>query len=206
MPSGYQVPILYGRNEKAPLKLRESANTNFLLARDNQMERQWVHPRNYPGCPPFQERTERRKQPSSGEVTRALLLTYLLWRLAPTLVAAFCKAPTPDFRYLERRSNHSATVAGAHASNRAFKRVRVMCCVGRLILLAQTHTNHTPSWLEGKTKNNKYNIYFSSDNTFLSHNILAGCWMWQRREWGTVAAVGQCWWPQLLVGAWFSFT
>ncbi len=108
-PSGYQVPISYGRNEEAPLKLRKSANTNFLLARDNQMERHWVHPRNYPGCPPFQERTERKKQPSSGEVTQALLLPYLLRRLAPTLVAAFCKAPTTDYRYLERRSNHSAT-------------------------------------------------------------------------------------------------
>ena len=46
--SGYQVPYSYGGNEKAPLKLRESANTNFLLARDNRMERHWVHPRNYP--------------------------------------------------------------------------------------------------------------------------------------------------------------
>ncbi len=112
MPSGYQVPILYGRNKEAPLKLHESANTNFLLARDNQMERHWMHPRNYPGCLPSQKRTEHRKQPSLGEVTQALLLTYLLRRLAPTLVAAFRKAPTPDFRYLERRSNHSATVAG----------------------------------------------------------------------------------------------
>jgi hypothetical protein len=105
------VPYLYGGNKKAPLKLRESANTNFLLARDNQMKIHEVHPRNYPGCPPFQERAKRKRQPSSGEVTRALLLTFLLGRLAPTLVAAFCKAPTPDFRYLEHWSNHSATVA-----------------------------------------------------------------------------------------------
>ncbi len=111
--SGEQVPISYGGNEKAPLKLRESANTNFLLARDNRVRRHRVHPGNYPGRAPFQERTERRKQPSSGEVTRALLLTCLLRRLAPTLVAAFRKAPTPDFRYLERRSYHSATVAVA---------------------------------------------------------------------------------------------
>ena len=110
--SGYQVPYSYGGNEKAPLKLRESANTNFLLARDNRVKRHKVHPRNYPGCPPFRERAKRKRQPSSGEVTRALLLTYLLRRLAPTLVVAFRKAPTPDFRYLKRRSNHSATVAG----------------------------------------------------------------------------------------------
>ena len=109
--SGKQVPVSYGGNEKAPLKLRESANTNFLLARDNRVKRHKVHPRNYPGCPPFRERAKRKRQPSSGEVTRALLLTYLLQQLAPTLVVAFRKAPTPDFRYLKRRSNHSATVA-----------------------------------------------------------------------------------------------
>jgi hypothetical protein len=33
----------------------------------------------------------------------------------------------------------------AHASDRAFKMVSIMFCVGRLILLAQTHTNHTAS-------------------------------------------------------------
>jgi hypothetical protein len=111
LQSGYQVPFSYGENKKAPLKLRKSANTNFLLARDNQMKRHKVHPRNYPGCLPFHKRAKCKTQPSSGEVTQALLLTYLLQRLAPTLVAAFCKAPTPDFRYLERWSNHSATVA-----------------------------------------------------------------------------------------------
>ncbi len=114
LQSGYQVPFSYGEGEKAPLKLRESANTNFLLARDNQMKRHKVHPRNYPGCPPFQEHTKLKRQPSSGEAIRALLLTFLLQRLAPTLIAAFCKAPTPDFRYLERRSNHLATVALSH--------------------------------------------------------------------------------------------
>jgi hypothetical protein len=111
LQSRYQMLFSHGENKKAPLKLRESANTNFLLARDNQMKRHKVHPSNYPGCPPFQERMKRKRQPSSGEVTRALLLTYLLRLLAPTLVAAFHKAPTPDFRYLEHRSNHSATVA-----------------------------------------------------------------------------------------------
>ena len=78
LQSGNQVPYSYGENKKAPLRLRESANTNFLLARDNQMKRHEVHPRNYPGCPPFQERAKHKRQPSSGEVTRALLLTYLL--------------------------------------------------------------------------------------------------------------------------------
>ena len=124
--SGYQVPYSYGGNEKAPLKLRESANTNFLLARDNRVKRHKVHPRNYPGCPPFRERAKRKRQPSSGEVTRALLLTYLLRRLAPTLVVAFRKAPTPDFRYLKRRSNHSATVAGSFDGPEPIPRVAIM--------------------------------------------------------------------------------
>ena len=114
LQSGSQVPCSYGEDEKVPLKLRESANTNFLLARDNRVKRHKVHPRNYPGCPPFRERAKRKRQPSSGEAIRALLLTYLLRRLAPTLVVAFRKAPTPDFRYLKRRSNHSATVAVTH--------------------------------------------------------------------------------------------
>jgi hypothetical protein len=69
LQSRYQMPFLYGENKKAPLKLRESANTNFLLVRDNQMKRHKVHPRNHPGCPPFQERVKRKRQPSSGEVT-----------------------------------------------------------------------------------------------------------------------------------------
>jgi hypothetical protein len=33
----------------------------------------------------------------------------------------------------------------AHTINRAFKMVCIEFCVGRLILLAQTHTNHTAS-------------------------------------------------------------
>jgi len=33
----------------------------------------------------------------------------------------------------------------AHASYRAFKMVCIVFCVGRLILLAQTHTKHTAS-------------------------------------------------------------
>ena len=40
----------------------------------------------------------------------------------------------------------------AHASNRIFKMVSIMFCVGRLILLAQIHTNHTVWWLEGKLR------------------------------------------------------
>jgi hypothetical protein len=46
-----------------------------------------------------------------------------------------------------------------YASNRAFKMVSIMFCVGRLILLAQMHTNHTVSWLEGKIK--RIMIFFS---------------------------------------------
>ena len=107
---GTSAYLVWGKREGSTQVARER-DTNFLLARDNRMRRHEVHPRNYPGCLPFQERAKRQRQPSSGEVTRALLLTYLLRRLAPTLVVAFRKAPTPDFRYLKRRSNHSATVA-----------------------------------------------------------------------------------------------
>ena len=46
-----------------------------------------------------------------GNITRGLLLTFLLRRLASTLAAAFRMPRTPDLRYLKRRSNHSATVA-----------------------------------------------------------------------------------------------
>jgi hypothetical protein len=37
LQSKYQVLYSYGGNKKAPLKLHKSANTNFLLARDNQV-------------------------------------------------------------------------------------------------------------------------------------------------------------------------
>jgi hypothetical protein len=90
---------------------RAKAQTQIFYWLHNQVKRHKVHPRNYPGCPPFRERAKRKRQPSSGEAIQALLLNYLLQQLAPTLVAAFHKAPTPDFRYLECRSNHSTTVA-----------------------------------------------------------------------------------------------
>ncbi len=67
LQNGSQVPYSYGENEKVPLRLRESANTNFLLARDNRVKRHEVHPRNYPGCPPFQERAKHKRQPLSGK-------------------------------------------------------------------------------------------------------------------------------------------
>ena len=72
-------------------------------------------------------------------------------------------------------------------------------CVGKLILLAQMHTNHTESWLEGKI----IIIFFSFNYTVLSCNILAYCCMRRHREWGAMAAVG-CRRPPWVVRAWFT--
>ena len=49
----------------------------------------------------------------------------------------------------------------AHASGRAFEMVSIVFCAGRIIVLAQTHTNHHPLRLEGKIK-----IKSSSYNNF----------------------------------------
>ncbi len=46
----------------------------------------------------------------------------------------------------------------AYASGRAFKMVSIVFCAGRLILLAQTHTNHHTSRLDGKIKSSSYNV------------------------------------------------
>ena len=89
-----------------------------------------------------------------------------------------------------------------HASDRGFKMVYIVFCVGRLILLAQMHTTYTASWLEGKIKSNNY-IFFSFNDTVLSRNILAYCRMRWRRDWFVMAAVGY-WWPPWPVGAWFT--
>ena len=45
------------------------------------------------------------------------------------------------------------------ASGRAFKMATIVFCARRLILLAQTHTNHHTSRLDGKIKSSSYNIF-----------------------------------------------
>ncbi len=47
----------------------------------------------------------------------------------------------------------------AYASGRAFKMVSVVFCAGRLILLAQTPTNHHTPQLDGKIISSSYNIF-----------------------------------------------
>ena len=90
----------------------------------------------------------------------------------------------------------------AQASDRAFKMVSIMFCVGRLILLAQIHTNHTVWWLEGKLRVIIIKL-FNINNTVLSRNILADYCMRWHQEWGAMTAVG---WRRSpwLVGAWFT--
>ncbi len=74
------------------------------------------------------------------------------------------------------------TLDSAHASGWAFKTVSIVFCAGRLIiLLAQTHTNHYPSQLEGKLKSSSYTI-FSFIDTVLPRNILADCRMRRCRK------------------------
>jgi hypothetical protein len=51
------------------------------------------------------------------------------------------------------------TFDSVYTSGRAFKMVSVVFCAGRLILLAQTPTNHHTLRLDGKIKSSSYNIF-----------------------------------------------
>ena len=89
----------------------------------------------------------------------------------------------------------------AHASDRAFKMVCIVFCVGRLILLAPMHTNHMASWLEGKIRTNNYNIFLvlTTQSCRATFWLIVDCG--RNREWGPKAAVG-CRRPPWSVGAW----
>jgi hypothetical protein len=61
----------------------------------------------------------------------------------------------------------------AYASGRAFKMVSVVFCAGRLILLAQTHTNHHTLQLDGKIKSSSYNIFL----VLMTQSCCATSWL-----------------------------
>ncbi len=116
-----------------------------------------------------------------------------------SLSSSFTATPT---KAITRPTCVLPTLDLAHASSRAFKMVSVVFCAGRLILLAQTHTNHHTSRRDGKIKSSSYNI-FSFNGTVLPCNILADCLMQRRRKQGAMAVVRRRR-PSWSVGAWFS--
>ena len=87
------------------------------------MERHKLHPRNYPGCPSFRDRTKHKRQlPVKGTWWNVLLTIYFdVQHLLKQWL--FAEIRTPDLGYLECQSNHSATVANKGGDGGADVRV-----------------------------------------------------------------------------------
>ncbi len=87
---------LLQENKKVPLKLCKSAETNFIWARDIQMEGHRLQPGNDPEHPPFPKRMECKDRHQPGAVSIPLLLTSCFdgLRLC-TLAAVFCRVLNP---------------------------------------------------------------------------------------------------------------
>ncbi len=74
--AGNQGTFLVWGNDKVLLQVAQKREHKFLIGVQSQVKRHEMHPGNYPGHPPFQERTKRRRQPfDQGNTGTATNLT-----------------------------------------------------------------------------------------------------------------------------------